>query len=217
MLNLIIKDFLIQKKAVVLAIFYILFFIIVFQSIGETMFAPAIIAFTYILVMGAFAYDDKNKADLMINSLPIRRVKVVMAKYVSIFVYLVIGTAAYIIIYNITTMANIPLKVYPVTFEALVGAVLGVSLMNSIHFPLLFRIGYTKARIFNLGIFFAFFFGFPWLGKLAKADNRFIAAVRDFSQYQSDAVIGLSILAVTLVILLASYSLSIKFYKQRDF
>lgn len=219
MLNLVIKDILIQKRSLIVAIFYIFFFVFVFQSIGPLMYTSAIIAFTYILVMGAFACDDKNKTDIMLNSLPVKRINVVAAKYTSIFMYLAIGTAAYIIICYILSAANLPFKIYPVTLEGAAGAIFGVSLMNSIYFPLLFKIGYNRAKVLNIIIFLSFFFGLPWVVNFIneKANNSLSASIMDFLKNQPDAVIGSGIIAAAILILLASYLLSVKLYKQRDF
>jgi hypothetical protein len=73
MLSLILKDVIIQKKSFVWALVYLIFFIFVFQSLGGTMYIAAVVAFVYLLVSGAFAYDDKYKSDIMLNSLPIKR------------------------------------------------------------------------------------------------------------------------------------------------
>lgn len=219
MLNLVIKDVLIQKKSLLIALFYIIFFVFVFQSIGPVMFTTAIVAFSYILVMGAFAYDDKNKADIMINSLPVRRVNVVTAKYITLFMYLAIGTLAYTAAYYIVPAVNSSIKVYPVTVEGIVGAIVGISLMNSIYFPLIFKIGYTRAKVINMFIFFAFFFGVPSLVNLVYANKNsgFIMAVTDFFNNQPDVVTGLIILAAVSIMLIMSYMLSLKFYKKREF
>lgn len=88
MLNLVMKDIIVQKKSIAFAVLYIFFFIVAFQSVGEMTFTCAITAFSYILVMGGFAYDDKNKADIMLNSLPLKRYNIVLAKYISLLTLL---------------------------------------------------------------------------------------------------------------------------------
>ena len=218
MLNLVLKDILIQKKSVLFAIIYIVFFMCVFHSLGTMMSASAIVAFTYILLMGAFAHDDKSKADTMLNSLPVKRESVVIAKYISLLLFLAIGAAVYIILFNIIQIINLPLKAFPLTLECLVGALFGVSLMNSIYFPVLFKIGYTRAKVLNLILFFAFFFGVPAIVNLftSNIDKEFFDSILSVVNSQSDAVIGFSIVALAFLLLIVSYFISVKFYKQRE-
>ncbi|NLP13701.1 MAG: ABC-2 transporter permease [Clostridium sp.] len=218
MLSLVIKDILVQKKTFVGALFYLVFFVFVFQSLEGNMYTAAIVAFAYLLVMGGFAYDDKSKSDIMLNSLPIKRENVVMAKYISIFAYIAIGTIAYIVItFGISTL-NMYVKTYPVTLELIVGAVFAVSLLNSISFPLIFKLGYTKARVLNMILFISIFFGAPLLVNFfSKPNSEFITAVVNFLKNQSDVAIASGLLALSFLFLLISYMISVKLYKGRDF
>ncbi len=51
MLNLLIKDILVQKKTFIGALFYLVFFVVAFQSLEMNMFTAAIVAFVYLLVI----------------------------------------------------------------------------------------------------------------------------------------------------------------------
>ena len=117
MLNLVIKDILVQKKIFIASILYIIFFVIAFQSLGMGMYTAAIVAIVYLMVSGGFAYDDKSKSDIMLNSLPIKRENIVMSKYISLFVYIAIGTIAYIVVTFVISLLNTPIKTYPVNFK----------------------------------------------------------------------------------------------------
>ena len=46
-----------------------------FQGIGEIMFTVSVGAFTYSLAMTACAYEDINKSNIMLNSLPLKKLK----------------------------------------------------------------------------------------------------------------------------------------------
>ncbi|OPZ92130.1 MAG: hypothetical protein BWY74_01741 [Firmicutes bacterium ADurb.Bin419] len=219
MLNLIIKDILIQKKNFIFGLLYLGFFVFVFQSLGEAMFTGAIVAFVYLLTSGTFAYDDKNKADIMLNSLPIKRRDIVRAKYISLIVYMILGTIAFSAISFIFVILKLPLSIYPITIQAFLGALFAISLMNSIFFPLMFKLGYTRAKVANMLLFFAFFFGLPLVinNIISKENNILKSGIFDAINKQSDAVIGFAVLVISIIILLLSYMLSIKLYKQREF
>jgi len=218
MLNLLIKDILVQKKTFIGALFYLVFLVVAFQSLEMNMFTAAIVAFVYLLVIGGFAYDDKSKSDIMLNSLPIKRENIVMSKYISLFVYIAIGTIAYIAVSFVISLLNTPIKTYPVTIELIVSAVLAVSLLNSISFPLIFKLGYVKAKVFNMIFFLTFLFGVPLLiDFVSKADSEVTTAVGTFLLNQSDVAIASELLALSLVFLLISYGISVRLYKKREF
>lgn len=218
MLNLVIKDILVQRRTFFGAFVYLLFFIFAFQSLEGNVYTSAIVAFVYLLVMGAFAYDDKSKADIMLNSLPIKRKNIVMAKYISLFAYVVIGTVVFSVITSVISMLNISIKTYPVTVELLVSAILAISILNSISFPLMFKWGYNKARVFNMILFLSIFFSAPLLVNFfSKPDSEFIATVVAFLKRQSDITIISGLLSLSFIILFISYLTSLRFYKKREF
>jgi ABC-2 type transport system permease protein len=216
--NLIYKDFLILRKSIYLGLIYIIFFMFVLKSNGVYAYTSAAIAITYMYVMSAFAYDDKNKSDVMINSLPVNRKTVVLAKYVSIFVYIAAATAAYIIIYNIVLLIDNNVDIYPVTLEGFAAALIFASLMNGVYLPLVFRVGYTKAKIINMLIFFLAFFGMSLLVNLIyKSNNTYVKQALEWLNSQSETVIIIWAFVMAFLILLISYTISVKLYKQREF
>ncbi|HPC99791.1 MAG TPA: ABC-2 transporter permease [Acetivibrio sp.] len=218
MLNLVIKDILVQKKIFIASILYIIFFVIAFQSLGMGMYTAAIVAIVYLMVSGGFAYDDKSKSDIMLNSLPIKRENIVMSKYISLFVYIAIGTIAYIVVTFVISLLNTPIKTYPVTIELIVSAVIAVSLMHSISFPLIFKLGYVKSKAFNMIFFLSFFFGAPLLiDFVSKANSEVTTAVWTFLKNQSDVAIVFELLVLSLVFLSISYGISVRLYKKREF
>ena len=73
MLRLVIKDILIQKKTFYWCTYLFDICYFAFQGLEGNAYTAAIVAFSYLMVMGAFSHDDKNKSDIMLNSLPIKR------------------------------------------------------------------------------------------------------------------------------------------------
>lgn len=217
MYHLILKDLLIQKKTVAVSFVYILFFIFVFQQEGS--YVSAIVAFTYMLAMTACAYDDKNNSDIMVNSLPIRRTQVVLAKYLSVYVYMAMGTIAYVLIIALIRNAGISVTTYPITLENFVGALMAVTLMMGIYFPIFFKLGYIKSKFLPFVLFVAFFAGISALGKLVEESlhQPWAQGVYRFLTSQSDTTAPLMLLAGVLVLTLISYSLSLQFYRNREF
>ncbi|HZJ57657.1 MAG TPA: ABC-2 transporter permease [Clostridia bacterium] len=219
MYNLIIKDILVQKKSLLFALGYCFFLVFAFQSLeGVTPIAASTVV-VYFLIQNSFAYEDKNKSEIIINSLPISRKEIVLAKYLSIFVYIGLAIVAYMIATLTVKVVRVPVKVEFPDLKDVTITLLLVSLMNSIYMPIIFRIGYLKAKIFNMVMFLLFFF-IP-MGVASLYENpKYSAGISDitgiissFSDWQIAALLA----AISLMLLFFSYSISLGIYKNREF
>lgn len=95
MLNLILKDILLQKKTLAFVGLYIVIFMFAFQSIGTGAFSAIVIAVTYQMVGAVSNYEDKANSDIVMNSLPLTRKAIVFSKYLSILIYSLIAILGY--------------------------------------------------------------------------------------------------------------------------
>lgn len=218
MFNLILKDILIQKRTFLFGIVYILIMILAFQESESPMFTASIISFSYIMVQSACAYDEKNKSDILLNSLPLNRNIIVIARYASIFIFAAIAVVYYILLTSIIKILGLPFKVYSVSFEGIVGALFALILLISIYFPVFFKVGYIKSKMFNFVFFFAVFFGGGILvPEIIKSNSGFAQRALQFLNSQSDMQIVVEIFAVMILLLIISYMFSLKFYRKREF
>lgn len=219
MLSLIIKDVLVQKKQLIFAIVYLAFVLVAFQGMGEAMFPMGLVAFTYLLSMTACAYEEKNKAELLLNSLPIKRVNIVTAKYLSMILYTILGMFAYKVMTTIINLVNIPLKTYPLSLEIIIGSLAVVCLMTGIWFPIYFKFGYMKMRIATFVLFFLFFFGSSLMTTFLKTnqDSLWVRGIISFFESQNDFIIALVLLSIIVLYMLLSFLLSMWFYNKREF
>lgn len=219
MLQLIVKDMLILKKTLLLGLFYIILMVVAMQSSGTAMLPAGVMALTYILVMTACAYEDKSKADVLLNSLPLGRSSIVMAKYLSVFVYAALGVIYYMLVTGIINAAGIPLRTYPVTPEGLGGALFAVSFIISIYFPAFFKMGYIRSKFINFIMFFVIFFGIGAFAVAfnAETDSALVSGIKEFLSGLSEFQAVAGLLAIILLLLAGSYLLSVRFYKSREF
>lgn len=219
MYNLIIKDILIQKKQVAFSIAYMAFILVAFQGMGEAMLPMGLVALTYMLSMTSCGYEEKNKSDIMLNSLPVKRANIIAAKYMSVFVYFAMGMLVYALFLKIIIMAQIPLKTYPITLEAFIGGFVAVSMMTGIWLPIYFKFGYMKLRVVNFVLFFLFFFGTSYLNKFFKENqnSQWVQNIINFLNSQGNITIALIIFAMVIILLIISYGLSVRFYSKREF
>ncbi|ATW25194.1 ABC-2 transporter permease [Candidatus Formimonas warabiya] len=218
MLSLVLKDILVQKKTVLFSFAYILFVIIAFQHMGNAMFPAAIVAFNYLVVLTSCTYDEKNKSDVFINSLPITRAQVVRSKYLSVLVFFTMGLLCYLAVAGIVHLLGLPIQAYPVSWEGLISAMAGVVFVNGIYLPVFFKVGYVKSRMLNFVLFFGGFFGLSLLGDFVK--NREGVLAQGFIRFmagQSESMILFLLFVLVVVLMVVSYGLSIKFYQGREF
>lgn len=219
MYHLIKKDLLMQKKALVFALLYLIFFTFTIaknEPIGLTI---GILVVTYMLALGSASVEDKNDSDIMLLSLPIKKKSIVLSKYLSVYM---IATGVFLfnyLLYLIVDTFSIPLEVLPITYVGFAGAIIAVTIFSSISFPLIFKLGYTKSRIVNLVLFFGLvFLSAPALEAINKSENLVIKQwlvkfAFDSSNFEKTLIIMLPL----LFILLISYKLSLIFYTNREF
>ncbi|SNX54443.1 ABC-2 transporter permease [Thermoanaerobacterium sp. RBIITD] len=219
MFNLILKDILIQKRTFFLGIVYIMIMILSFQQVGSPMFSASVIAFSYIMVQSACAYDDKNKSDILLNSLPLNRNTIVIARYLSTFIFAAIAVVYYILLTGIIKILELPFKVYPVSLEGTIGTLFALILVSGIYFPIFFKVGYIKSKIVNFVLFFGVFIGSGILvPELIENKNKaFFQGILQFLSNQSDMQIAIEIFAIMILLLIISYMFSLKFYRKREF
>lgn len=217
--NLILKDLILTKKTLGAALFYGIFTIIALQSFPGGQFVATAVGIGYMLMMNATAYDDKNHFEMILNSLPIARSQIVFAKYLSIFVYVGLAFVSYLMAFFIIRIFHLPLSVLPITPVSLICALLTLSLMAGLYFPLYFKMGYLKSNVLKTVIFTVFFFG-PLLGFTVLQSNpengwlrSLLVSIRSLSSAQQSLILCV----LTFLFLSLSLGLSLRFYQQREF
>ncbi|GAB6172468.1 hypothetical protein JCM15765_19460 [Paradesulfitobacterium aromaticivorans] len=222
MSTLILKDFLNLRKILPFVLVYGLIMIVGFQSIPDAALTASTVAITYLLMLQACARDDKNKSEIMLNSLPLKRKTIVAAKYLTVFLYAALGLVSYLIAYVIVVNTGIPVHVFPLSLSATVGVVIAAILMSSLYYPVYFKFGLLKSNIYGMVIFFAFFFSRGLvLGIVKRLANSplppSIELVLQWLSRQSEYGLAFIILIIGLALMGLSYLLSVRFYSGREF
>lgn len=219
MINLLVKDVLLLKKQLIFGFLYIIFLLFIFQNVEYGSPAIAMSVFTYMMVVTTCSYDDKNKSDVMLNCLPIRREKIVFTKYLSIFLYSALGAVTYVIFTGIIKAFQIPLKVYPMNIQGIVAGIIGVIFIFGIYFPVFFKYGYTRSRILSFLLFFCLFFGITYLIDAVKKapENSVLRQISGLLQNKGDLFNAVMIIIIAVLLFIVSYLISVLFYKRREF
>lgn len=211
MTGLVLKDFLVLRKAlrtyVLFLIFYLILAIIGLFSISFiTAFVQIIVM---ILPMSSFAYDDLAKWDRYAMTLPLGRRAVVRAKYV--FVVLMILVAAAFALLSCVALSITAAQPVEENLAAGVGALSVGLLAVDVTLPLNYKMGPERARPFLYAIIFIPVILIVLAARAGWLDN--------LEQLPPSVVLPLLCL-IPLVILLGlpvSYLISCRVVEQKEF
>lgn len=220
-INLILKDILIQKKTFLISLFYSVFAIVAFTGAmtarGAYMFGGVSIA--YLLIIYSNGYDEKNKSEIILNSLPVKRDNIVTAKYASIVLFFLFGVAIMGIAGAVMTKLNIIPGIRNIGISDILGVFISVGLMYSVYYPLYFKFGSLKLKIINIALYMIFLFVPNLLVEMAGKypDNNMVLKILSLIESSPAWMVqAIAALAVTLVLIVSMW-ISIRIYRNKEF
>jgi len=228
MFNLVWKDLLSLKRSLWLASLYGVFALFAFSSLKGVALSAGTIGASYMLLSQACAKDDKNKSELMLNSLPLRRRDIVLAKYLSVFLYATLAILSFLLAQGVVSVIGIPISLTKISLEGIALALVNMIVLISFYYPIYFKLGYLRSNMVGGILFFACFF-LPmsaasimhWFGGVGNPAFRnivvLIQRVASWLQTQADWQISSYLLALALILMAASVRLSLRFYTRREF
>ncbi|MBB6633032.1 ABC-2 transporter permease [Cohnella thailandensis] len=203
MVNLIRKDLISLK-------WYFLFVLgygLVFGTIATSPYSPLLVSLLPAIMLTIFVanIELRNKSMLFVGSLPVRRRQIVLAKYLSVFVYIGIGLALAAIMYLLNE--HILDQSFPLTGTAVLIASSVALLFSAIYYPLYYILGSRNSSIISvLMIFLA--------SALAGGLNKSIDLSEVGIPSQAQLTVGLPLLG--LVLFYGSYRLSLSIFSRKD-
>ncbi|HBV88589.1 MAG: ABC-2 transporter permease [Desulfosporosinus sp.] len=223
MYKLLLKDFLLLKKVLWFPFIYAFGMSVAFSDTYAGALSASTIGVSYMLMIQACARDEKNKSELMLNSLPIRRRDIVLAKYLSIIPYAIIGILAYLLTQGIIYVTGFPITLSNLSFEVVFGVHIAIIGMISIYFPIYFKLGYLRSNIVATILFLGGFFLTIALirnglrGIYSPYTQNALNRVGNWVQTQTDWQIISYLIVLMLITLATSFFLSLRFYAKREF
>lgn len=223
MFNLVWKDFLLLKKVLWFAPIYSLGMGIAFSNMNAGALSASTIGVSYMLMIQACARDDKNKSEIMLNSLPLRRRDIVLAKYLSIFPYAILGILSYLLTQSVISVTGIPITLGNLSLEGVIGVLVAIIGMISIYFPIYFKLGYLRSNIIATFLFLGIFFstialiGHGLRGIYNPLTQNILNSIVNWLQTQANWQIASYLITLMLIIMAASFRLSLRFYGKREF
>lgn len=228
-LNLIWKDILILKRNLWIAALYGFVALFAFSTFQNGALSAALVGVAYTLINQACALDDKNKSEILMISLPLLRRDIVLAKYLSTFLYAIMALLSFVLAQSVVTILGIPVYVEKITIPGISGALFALILLVSIYFPIYFELGYLRSRWVGMFLFLACFFIVPLVaglsvhsqggeqGVLLQTIASTLKRIAEWLQSQADWKIACYMLVLDLIMIGISAGISLKFYAHREF
>ncbi len=195
--QLIIKDFIVQWKYLIWHLMYPLFLYMTLIDIKSFyMIMSAIIP--VIAILKTFNDDKKYNSEVIVNSLPLARKEIVLAKYIMALIIFIIS-----MIVSSSVVIN---RFEDGTFEFITTTVITISgfvfIYLSIVLPILFWFGYKKASLITLFILIA---------PTALGTMFFEISMEQIQLYNSVLFIS------SICMFIVSIFFSVKLYEKREF
>ena len=153
MKGLIIKDLLQLKsyKKNLLYSFIIYSFLIISQKEASDIITVGTIMITLLfsmLTLATFSYDEKNHADRYILSFPLTRKEIILSKYFLSIIMIVLGALLGGTLSCILSWIRLnELPNFENLFSTILGGMVGISLIQAIQIPCIYRFGSEKGRM----------------------------------------------------------------------
>ena len=204
MLNLIKKDVLLQKHLVVVYIGLIGLYLYIDMPLAIT-----IVLTSALFVLHSHYYDEKDKSNLLLNSLPYSRKEIVSSKYLEAIIVIVpvsiIGYAAYFIFNRAD---------FEFSFTTLLGSLIGTMLFTACYLPFFYRFQqqhFLMIASVLVGLMVAL------MPAIIRTVNKYfstqIETIRNWDELQMYSILGI----VSIVLYVLSWRLTIRIYNKRAF
>lgn len=218
MTYLVLKDLLLQKRMLGLGFLYVIAFSFAFQSMGEGKFISLVTAVSYVFVMTGAAWEEKNTSDVLWNSLPVPRWKIVGAKYLSALVYVACVVPICWITSSVFSLVGLELATMSINFVNVVVGTMVVVLLSSFYLPVYFALGYVKSRYWNFTLFIGVVFLATTLARLIPGGMAWIGSIeQSLSKLTGNFGIPLAMVGFVAVVAGVSFTVSLYLYGRREF
>lgn len=221
--GLIKKDLLNLSSYKTSLLILIIFCAIAIGSTDTITFVPIIVcAITGMIALSTFNYDETSQADKYILSLPVTRQDIVLSKFILAISSTIIGallgflfTIFLVNILNIIRPGSLITLDYNNLLTTTIGAMFGISLIQSIQIPSIYKWGAEKGRIQMFVLIFVLVVLILGISYLIMNSN-FNINLEDIENFMNKFGIITLILAM-IIMYYTSFKLSLKIFKHKDY
>ncbi|BDB02764.1 ABC-2 transporter permease [Clostridium botulinum] len=214
MLNLIKKDLIIIKSYIIKVLAILALYIFVCNEMDKQgMYIIGIHLIVQILISISFFYGERAKEDYILKSIPVKKKNVVLAKYISIIIYLI---AFLILVYLsnfIIYILNFSDIIQSLKISTIFFSLSTIFISMAIQLPIYFKLNYSKGRIINNFIYFGIFLAIYMLYDNNHLNNYMKTYNVSNSIYEKFILISI-IISINLFII--SAILSMRIYEKKE-
>ncbi|MCH4567594.1 ABC-2 transporter permease [Bacillus sp. ES1-5] len=209
MQQLILKEFFLQKK--MFPFYFLIPILSVFRNSVEPMgIAIGLFITCSTIIYISFYYDEKSKIEKVLVSLPIMRKEIVIAKYISSTLFIIVGlsiTSIVVILGNILLNRDIVIPGY-----AIFSAIVATLIYCVVTIPTNYIGGYKAITVLNVIMIF------PLMGMIGLMCNIFGDEIIMLKVLHSqEATLAMSFLGIgVLVSIVISMFLSMKMFQEAE-
>ena len=216
MLRLVLKDFLIQKKYVATSIIlYPIVAIVSFSNMQSSILAFGTMIIPYILILGAFYADEKNRADVFVNSLPVSKIDVVKARYITLVICILTGVLIMLVYLKLADAIGLFDSSGVIDMQKIIMAISLAVIVYSVEIPFFFKYSMNKMRMISVFVVIACSALLAAIGGIHDAPE-VVEFLNEIMTLPS-IYLNLLLMLITVLIFLASLNVSIKFYGNKEF
>ncbi|MBV4414961.1 ABC-2 transporter permease [Clostridium tyrobutyricum] len=211
MVNLILKDILIQKKSFILVIILSFLLLITSKRHLEGIY-PFIAVFTVYAFVATSFYKDE-KIEIMLNSLPVNKVTIVISRYLSTFIFVITNIIILSLIAILVKYIGILYLPNVINIESILVSLIITIFLVCILLPIYFKYGYFSTRYITIVLLVSIFFIFISLPKISGEKVQYMYI---YLNSIPETIMKSIILLLCCIVFLVSTTLSCNIYKNKD-
>lgn len=211
MIGLIKKDFYVIQKYMRTMSLLVLFYAAIQFVQPESQYVTSVITFLGVIIMFTIvAYDEQSKWDTYAKALPLSSKEIVLARYQSAMILIVIcGVMSFLmgIIFNIL-MNPKPFEQWVLPIWLIIGIVI---LLDALLMPVMYKFGIEKSRFVLMGVVVV-----PMVLTAAISKSFDLSA---FESIKESTIVALMIAFpfVCILLFVASYFVSVSVFDKKEF
>lgn len=213
MKQLMMKDFIMQKSQVFLTIALVIGLIIIWYASGtqlELIYLFSGLVISLSLITGGISYDDGNDATLFLLTLPVERKTIVISKYMTGFLTVILGTFLTLTLVGILNIVIGSISSPPWT--VILGSLMGNLIATALIFAMYFKFGYENIKYMIVG-----FILLAVIGSVLYIQTNMLDTILKSAYHFSESTLVLIAAIVTLLIYIGSLLFSAQVMKRKEY
>ncbi|RBP31236.1 MULTISPECIES: ABC-2 transporter permease [Bacillus] len=203
--QLVLKDIVLQRK-LGFAYLICLFFLAIVDFRSDSFLMTISLSIPFLGMVLSMSYEGKNKSEMLVNSLPLQRKEIVIAKYIFVSILVALG-GIFSLVVGLIQLQNEHITVFMLWGEIL-GGITGGLVYSMIVLPIEFSVGYSSAKQIApfIGIAFGYLSGLIVSNVWLDVENA----------WSTSLVVNICFIAGLLLLYIMSMLFSINLYSERD-